>query len=359
MEDRRPEGGQQQDHFRLPGRRGAARHRRGPDQWGCHDRPGRQGARFEWPAALDRLPERGPDGSDQRRQAGGGDPESEGGSLRVHLLPAGSRRAREAPLQGGAAQGGNGSLELERRETELDVRAPASAGARLVRREEIRTGTAPRAKGYFYCRNRPVRNSSYSGGGGGDRRDLALEAALLALRVRGRLLRMLLRLLGRAGLAAVRNAALVGRAHGRKSRGDAETGHERRQLAGSQLHVLITSMTGWVSPPGQATEPAKGLRAGAQAFGELEQRALHLVARSARLRGVGDHEGSLREGGDQEMRHRLGGEREGGAQGGAPRLEGGGGEDPAVDTGLEGGRGQSGAVGVVDLPPLLPAEDRL
>ena len=44
-------------------------------------------------------------------------------------------------------------------------------------------------------------------------------------------------LLGRTRLLVVRNAALVGGAQDRKRRGEAEAGHEDRQLARSQLHV--------------------------------------------------------------------------------------------------------------------------
>src|SRR5262249_42882264 len=122
--------------------------------------------------------------------------------------------------------------------------------------EAFRAGTTPPAKGYF--RGRPARNSSSSSGADGGRRGLSLEAALLALRVRCRLLRVLLRLLGRTGLVAVRNAALVGGAHDRTRCGNTKIGHERRQLAGPQLHVLITSIAVSASRISKRRKPRKG-----------------------------------------------------------------------------------------------------
>src|SRR4051812_8642646 len=71
------------------------------------------------------------------------------------------------------------------------------------------------------------------------RRPDEIEAALLALVVRLRVL--LLLLLRLTGLLGMRNAALVGGAQDGKCRGNTETAREHRQLARSHPH-LFTSM---------------------------------------------------------------------------------------------------------------------
>ena len=156
---------------------------------------------------------------------------------------------------------------------------------------------------------------------------LTLEAALLALRVRGRLLRVLLRLLGRTGLVAVRNSALVGGARDGECRGNAETGRERSQLAGPQLHVQITSVGFFGSTNQQSDGGAERVTAGAEALGaqsldELDQCPLDLVPGLAGLIGMGDHERRLGEGGDEEMCHGFDCDRP---------------QDAGVDRALEGG----------------------